>query len=194
MNKKAFAEIIESSIVTWTAQTWTWDVFPAFGSLLTVEQGERTLIGLVYAIKTGSSDPSRIPYIYQKTEEELKREQPHVFSFLMTTFSCFSLGFKQNNTIFYTVPPEPPKIHGFVYPINPDVAHHFLKNPLYLHLLFNQCPEQGIRDELILALIRALDSQKTDFHPTVTGIMRTYLLLTGNDYRRLRLFLQRMGG
>ena len=61
-----FAEVTESSLQTFTAQSWEWDYFPAFGSLVTVQTINRTVLGIVYAIQTGSSDPHRSPFTYKK--------------------------------------------------------------------------------------------------------------------------------
>ena len=64
-----FGEIIDSSLARWIAQSWKWDKFPNFGSLVVIEQGDLILYGVVSEIKTGSQDSSRLPYAYQKTEE-----------------------------------------------------------------------------------------------------------------------------
>src|SRR5438105_1903017 len=122
---KAFAEIIESSLQGWVAQSWQWDYFPPFGSLVSVEQGKRTYIGLVHQVKTGSIDPVRAPFAYQKTEAELLRDQPQIFEFLKTTFSCLSLGYQEDGKLFYTLAPEPTKIHTFVKATSAPLSTQF---------------------------------------------------------------------
>ena len=62
-NKEPFAEIIESSLSTWRAQCWQWDVIPSYGSLVTITTPERTLFGLVHDIQTGSAIASEQLYI-----------------------------------------------------------------------------------------------------------------------------------
>jgi hypothetical protein len=193
MNKQSyFAEVIESSLPTWRAQSWQWDTFPSFGSLVTITAGDRTLFGLVYEIQTGSLDPHRSTFAYQKTEEELKKEQPQIFEFLRTTFSCLTIGYLQEDKIVYQLAPEPPKIHAFLsYPSN-NQLQHFFSSEHYLHLIFNASGYIGSLDELLLALLNRLAYTNILTEQTVARFIETFSLLTANDYRRLKLFLQRV--
>ena len=112
--KKHFAEVIESSLHDWKAQCWQWDNFPSFGSIITIKSGLHTLFGIVHQIQMGSMDPTRSPFPYQKTQEELMREQPQIFEFLKTTFSCITIGYSERGKMYYLLSPQPPKIHSFV--------------------------------------------------------------------------------
>lgn len=192
-NNKPFAEIIESSLTGWLAQSWQWDQFPSFGSLVVIQTKERTLFGIVHQIKTGSMDPIRYPFAYQKTEEELLQEQPQIFEFLKTTFSCLTIGFQeQENNIIYQLAPEPPKIHAFVHPASQQLYKKFFHTEQYLHILFGLANTLFNVDELLLAILKQLDDQKILTPPVVNNFIDTFSLLTGNDYRRLKLFLQRV--
>jgi hypothetical protein len=192
MNQKQFAEVIESSLIGWLAQSWQWDSFPAFGSLVVIENNKRLLFGIVHQIKTGSMDPVRYPFAYQKTEEELLREQPQIFEFLKTTFSCLTLGYKQQHKIFYQLAPEPPKIHSFVSLASHDSIQEFFSDEHYLHVLFGLSNQLFNLDELLLALLKNLYDHKILTTPKVQQFVQTFSLLAGNDYRRLKLFLQRV--
>src|SRR3989304_9697313 len=153
-NNKAFAEVIESSLDGWLAQSWQWDQFPSFASLVTVAQTERTLVGIVHQVKTGSMDPMRYPFPYQKTEEELLAEQPQIFEFLKTTFSCLPLGYQERGTMHYLLAPEPPQIHSFVSPMPQDLCKQFFYNDNYLHVLFGLSSQVFNLDELLLAILK----------------------------------------
>ena len=131
-----FAEVIESSLHGWLAQSWQWNTFPPFGSLVIVETKKRTLFGIVHQIQTGSMAPVRYPFPYQKTEEELLEEQPQIFEFLKTTFSCLTIGYHEKSRLFYLIAPEPPQIHSFVSPASQEQSCRFFSNNHYLHLLF----------------------------------------------------------
>jgi hypothetical protein len=188
---KALAEVVESSLKEFTAQSWQWDLVPPFGSLITVKDKRRTLFGIVYNITTGSMDPLRYPFTYQKTEEELLNEQPQIFAFLKTNFNCLNLGYKEQGKIFYLTSPEPPKIHAFVQEATREEYQEFFSKDRYLHLLFNHASQTGSLDDLLLALLKNLKLLNLLSEEKTVAFLESFSLLTGNDYRHLKLFLQR---
>ena len=190
-NNKPFAEIIESSLQNWLAQSWEWDEFPQFGSIVTTESNSRILFGIIHQVQTGSMDPIRYPFPYKKTEEELRREQPQIFEFLKTTFSCLTLGYQENSKIHYLIAPEPPKIHSFVAPISSILAKQFFSSHNYLHILFGMASGIGNIDELLLAILKQHVALNILSEDSLDNFMQRYSLLIGNDYRRIKLFLQR---
>ncbi len=190
--KKQFAEVIESSLSGWLAQSWHWNQFPVFGSLVTIESNNRTLFGIVHQIQTGSLDPIRYPVTYQKTEEELLRDQPQIFEFLKTTFSCLTVGYKYQGTIYYQLAPEPPKIHAFVTSATADCIQEFFSNEQYLSILFGLSNQIFNLDELLLAILSNLHTHQLIDSVNKQQFVQQLSLLIGNDYRRLKLFLQRI--
>lgn len=192
VNNKHFAEVIEGSLHQWIAQTWHWDTFPPFGSLISIKSEKRTLLGIVHQVHTGSLDSQRYPFAYQKTEEELKREQPQIFEFLKTTFTCLAIGYQEQGKNYYLVPPEPPKIHSFVGSITDEEIKLFFTHPHYLHLLFSFASQLTNLDELLLAIVRQLHHQQMLTEEKLCAFTQTFSLLTGNDYRRLKILMQRI--
>ncbi len=190
-SNKPFAEVIESSLHGWLAQSWQWDTFPSFGAIVTIQGKKRTHFGIVHQIQTGSMDPIRYPFPYQKTEEELLKEQPQIFEFLKTTFSCLIIGYQEKGHIYYMMAPEPPKIHAFVQPISLDLAKQFFSSQKYLHLLFSLSNQIANLDELLLAVLKQQGQLDTLSEAKLAAFIEDFSLLTGNDYRRLKLFLQR---
>lgn len=190
-NKQAFSEVIQSSLQTWTGQSWKWDTFPAFGSLTTIITPQRTWFGLVYQVNTGSTDPGRTPYAYKKTEQELLAEQPQIFEFLRTTFECLALGFMEHDRIFYQTPPEPPKIHAFIYKSSTQLSKQFFNSSNYLPLLFASEQVRN-KDELLLALLKEQKQLALLTEEKLYTIIETISLLTGNDYRRIKIFSSRI--
>jgi len=191
-SSKAFAEVIESSLSGFLAQTWQWDRFPVFGSLVCVDAGTRTLYGIVHQVRTGSMDPVRYPFAYQKTEVELMAEQPQIFEFLKTTFNALIIGYQEKGRFYYTSAPQPAKIHAFITQTPKDLCKQFLYQDQYLHLLFGLQSELFNLDELLLALIAYQASLGIMHKERIARFIQIFCLLTGNDYRRLKLFLQRM--
>ncbi len=186
-----FAEVVESSLYGWKAQSWQWDFSPSFGALVTLQTDERIWFGIVYQSATASSDPSRHTYAYKKTAEELQAEQPQIFNFLQTNFECVTVGFSENEKIIYQISPEPPKIHTFVQYASQLQAQHFFSSSLYLSVLFQATHIPNL-DELLLAImwnqhkIGLLNEEK------ITSSVEHLSLLMGNDYRRIKLLLQRL--
>jgi hypothetical protein len=187
----SFAEVIESSLTSWLAQSWSWDTFPEFGSFVAIEGKKRTIFGIVHQVQTGSMDPVRYPFPYQKTEEELLREQPQIFEFLKTTFSCIAVGYQEKKTMSYLIAPEPPKIHSFIAHPDAEISKIFFASTRYMHLLFTHSAQIFNMDELLLALLKQHIELNILTKDKINIFMQTYSLLTGNDYRRIKLFLQR---
>ncbi|MEX0940182.1 MAG: hypothetical protein WDZ41_02390 [Candidatus Babeliales bacterium] len=192
MQTKSFAEVIESSLTGWLAQSWEWNNFPAFGSLVVIEQKKRMLFGIVHQIQTGSMDPVRYPFAYQKSEEELLLEQPQIFEFLKTTFSCLIIGYRERGNIIYQLAPEPPKIHSFITLLQKDLYKEFFSTHKYLHLLFSLSNQLFSLDELLLAILKQLKDHQILNEDYLEELIDQFCLLNGNDYRRLKLLLQRI--
>ncbi|MFC1843035.1 hypothetical protein ACFLYU_05250 [Candidatus Dependentiae bacterium] len=198
--KTHFAEIIESSLQEWTAQCWDFKTFPSFGSIVVIKSTHKTIFGIVHQVKMGSMDSTRYPFAYKKTEQELMREQPQIFEFLKTTFSCITIGYKQKGKIYYLLSCQPPKIHAFVGYASPQETREFFSSCNYLHLLFGLSGQIFNLEELLLAMINQQvtlnilggDSKEDKIQTNIHNFIETYSLLVGNDYRRLKLFLQRL--
>ncbi len=187
-----FAEVIESSLSSWRAQCWEWDTLPSHGALLSLQSGTRTIYGIVYAITTGPQDTQRTVFAYKKTEEQLKQDHPHIFQLLTTTVSCITLGYKEGSQIRYQMAPKPPKIHAFVSIPNQEELQTFFQDEQYLHTLFANVDQLVSLDDLLLALIEHMAATKSLTPQRFNNFIHTFSLLTANDYRRLKLFLQRV--
>jgi len=194
--RESFAEIIESSLATFTAQCWQWDQMPYFGSLVSVQNAPLELFGVVSHIQTGSMDPMRYPFPYQKTEEELRSHHPQIFEFLKTTFQITIIGYKNTthkfSAIRYNLPPQPAKIHAFVSQTTPEILPQVFANPDFLPLIFAASSSPQQTDELLLALLAFLADQHALKKEYIEKYYHTISLLTGNDYRRLKLLMQRI--
>lgn len=187
-----FSEVIESSLYTWLIQSWQWDATPAFGSLVTIESNKKVLCGIVHQIQTGSMDPIRYPFPYKKTHEELRAEQPQIFEFLKTTFSCIPIGYFDKGKMVYLLPPEPPLIHSFASLMSADMQKQFFYKDTYLQVLFGLSAHLANIDELLLALLKQQADLGLLSVEKIHRFMGEYSLLIGNDYRRLKLILQRV--
>lgn len=191
-SNKPFAEVIESSLQRWLCQSWQWDIVPSFGSLIAIKDTKRTIIGVVHQVQTGSMDPVRYPFPYQKTEDELKKEQPQIFEFLKTTFTCLTVGYLEKGKMIYQLTPEPPKIHAFAELLSTESAKQFLHHHHYLPLLCSMSNEVFNLDELLLALIKHQHELKTLNADSINHFINSYTLMYGQDYRRIKVLLRRV--
>lgn len=185
-----FAEIVQSSLNNWIVQSWQWNNVPSFGSMVAIDTIDKTLFGAIYQVETGSSDPARTPFAYQKTEEELLADYPQIYEFLKTQFFCLPLGFKQQNQFLQLTPPEPAKIHSFVRFMTENEKIAFFHSSNFLSLIFN-CPALTDIDELLIALLRDLKKDNLLNEASAEEFIESFSLISGNDYRRLKLFLRR---
>lgn len=191
-NKQYCAEVIESSLPSFLAQTWHWDKVPAFGSLIAAHVGASTVFGIVSHIQTGSIDPTRYPFAYQKTEEELLKEQPQIFEFLRTTFTCIITGYQENARYNYLVFPEPLKIHTLLRPATHQESMAFFRAEQYMTLLFGGTQSPSVLDELFLAVMRYQIVLGILDEDAIAHAVSTFSFIIGNDYKRLKLVLQRL--
>lgn len=152
----------------------------------------RTIYAVISGTMIGSDDPSRKPFAYKLSKEELVYQQPQIFSVLQTTMTGIVVGYEQDSTICHMVAPEPAEIHSFVRPATSQEVQRFVTKPTYVQLLFSANSALNNVDELLLALVRYLKSQDALSGKSLQDMVGTYSLLTGNDYRRLKLLLSRM--
>ena len=186
-------EVLHSTLSQWSTQAWKWDKCPDFGSVVCLESAGIQVFGVVYYIKTGSDDPVRQAFAYQKSEIELQQEQPQIFEFLKTDFSAVPLGYKIDNNIIYAMPPKPPKTHAFVRLATQQELDILLNGVGSVQALFSQYSKIEYFEELLLALLRYLESYNLVTRALLMQVSEQLSLVTANDYRRLKMFMDRVG-
>lgn len=185
----AFAEVIESSLTHCKGQSWQWDRFPEYGSLICIRESQRILFGVVTHITTGSPDTGRTPFIYQKTEDELKRDHPHIFAFLQTTFTCTLVAFQEHERLFYQTAPTPIKIHAFIEQPTLQEQRLFFKKHDYLFNL--HAHQQLASSELLLALLKQQHNLGLLTKEHFFTCLELLNLLEGDNYTRTSLLIGR---
>lgn len=190
-NKTSFAEILESSIFHFTAQSWQWNMIPEFGSLVTATSSGRTIFAIIYDIKTGPIDPIRQPVAYQRTEEQLLKEQPQIFEFLSTSFSCIAIGYLEDSQLFYNLPPQPPKMHTFVNFAQQEQYEQCFATEQFLYLLCNT-KEQINLEEILLAILKHQLKNKVLTKKRFNKFIETLFMLNKNNYVQTKMFLTRV--
>lgn len=192
VNAAPFAEVIESSLTTITAQCWDSESVATFGQCVAIQRAEITVYALVYHIQTTSLDTVRKPSALKKTMADLKKEQPHIFEFLITTFTCVPLAYALNNVIIHALAPEPVRIHEFIMPLSAQEMGSVFDTQDFLVSLFGMQQQINNIDELLIACVRSVHSQKPLAISYYVELLEMYALLVGSEYRRIKLFAQRL--
>lgn len=191
--KNYIGEVVYGSISQWTSQAWRWNDCPEFGSVICLEDGKNQIFGVVYHIKTGSDDQVRQAFAYQKTQDELHQEQPQIFEFLKTDFSAIPICYRNGNDLIYAMPVRPPQLHAFVrLATNLELAQ-ILNHSGAVYALFSQYHKIEYFEELLLALLRYLGRFGLVSRGLLMQISEQLSLVTANDYRRLKMFMDRVG-
>lgn len=188
------AEVIESSLQSFKSHCWEREKAPAFGSCVVIDvpSDNKIIFGVVHQVYTCSDDPVRSVYAYKKTEEELQKEQPQIFAFLKTIFTAIVLGYKQGAVISQATVLFPAPLHAFVRPATIEECTEFFGQSYYISLLFNQAYQLGNIDELLLAMLNQFQIMGFRDDVLLESFVEQFSLLSGGDYQRLRLFLQRV--
>jgi hypothetical protein len=186
--KNCLGEVIGSSIKSWSGVCWQWDVVPQFGQLLAVSSGNVQILGVVSDIQTGSIDAGRVPFAYQKTEEELMREQPQIFEFLRTTFTCLIVGYREGNKNIHSFAQKPPQIHSFIGVPGYEIAREFSDGFGYVKFLMEGEGNPLEIDELLLAHVR-YGVRESIFDGAALAAHLCQLGCLSGDYHRKRRLL-----
>ena len=190
MPEHYIAEVIESSTTEFTAQTRELNGAPPFGSFVNVGTAP-TSIAMIYDISTGSTDINRRPVAYGKTEEELREEQPQIFELLRTEIKAKIVGYVDTHGVRQCIPPQPPRLHSFVYTCTPEEVQAFTQHFDYFRTLAGI---GGIlSDELLIAAIQqTCRSQVESSRYCVIRAGKELSRLFRDDYDRLESILRRI--
>jgi hypothetical protein len=189
------AEVIESSTTEFTAQARELHTAPPFGDFIKVGSSP-TVIAMVYDISTGSTDLNRRPIAYGKTEDELRKEQPQIFELLRTELRAKIVGYCNDEcsggaSMRQQLPPQPPRLHHFVYRCTPDEIRAFTSNFDYFRTLAGI--GGTLSDELLIAAVRQTCRAHQDTsRQALVRVGKEMARLLRDDYDRLESILRRV--
>jgi hypothetical protein len=180
--KQPFGEVIASSLDSCILQAWEWDNYPAYGSLMHIEEDENTFIGIITTITTAPFDGSRMPTAYKKTGTELKAEYPYIFALLRTTLTATIVGHKTKKITLAMPPTKPVKIHAFSFSFSGTLSEHEIKLALQRIITIHE-PHQA--DMLIQHYLLQQKSAGTLAGESLRSLIAAYIETVGNDYKRI---------
>ena len=133
-------EVIEASSTDFTAQCYELYGSPSLGGLVKTRDADVELFGVVYRAATTSLEPGRRPIARGKdeaSEEAVYRSNPQLLKLLKSEFGSLVVGYRQNGKLNHYLPPQPARIHGFVYLCSPEEVREFSLSFDFLNMLVN---------------------------------------------------------
>lgn len=111
------------------------------------------------------------------------RSNPQLPRLLRTEFQATIVGYQDITTPRYYLPPQPPRIHAFVYPCNPDEVRLFTRQLDFLPLLLAEA--STLTDEVTAAFLRQAASVQDDTEAFLVNAGRQVAQLLYRDFQRL---------
>lgn len=216
------AEAIECSTAEYVAQclepeALNYSPIPAFGSWVRSQDEEsgNGIYGVVYHVTTSPIDSVHRARALGLSLQELREEQPQIFSMLRPEFRVAIVGFVDPRSpawvsangdgaprgvtgqgpgapaiagrIYQHLPPRPPQIHQSVYACTTEETVAFTEELDFLRTLLQL---SGMpTDALIAATLREIYRLRSGDRPWLVRAGRTLSVLLKDDYDRLRAIL-----
>jgi hypothetical protein len=184
------AEVIEASTAVFTAQCYELYELPPLGSL--VRTG--SIYGIVGHAATAGLEPGRKPIARgreEASEEGVYQSSPQLTKLLRSEFTAAVVGYKDGGKIYQHLPPQPARIHGFVYLCQPDEVKKFSNTFGFLNILLNAALPTPV-EELISAALRQMSLAHDDSRAFLVAGGKELAGLLSNDFIRLKNILARL--
>lgn len=183
-------ETIDVTIHRFEAQTYDLYQAPCFGSFVRVASTAPgvEIYAVVSDIRTGPIDPSR-PVIARgeglEHEEAIYEENPHFRHVMRTRYAAIVVGYVQNDQVVHLLPPQPPRIHGFVHACTPEEVAAFTQRFGFLRLLM--AAQAG--NDLISAAVRSAAAARAAEPRYLVDAGKELMALLAEDPNRLNMLL-----
>jgi hypothetical protein len=183
-------ETIAVSIREIQAQSYDLYAAPPFGSfvhLASTAPGVE-IYAVVQDIRTEPVDPSR-PVVARgadlSCEEAIYEENPHFRRVMRTRFTAVVVGYTWEGRVFHLLPPQPPRIHGFVFSCEPEEVAAFTQSFGFLRLLM--AAQAG--NDLLSACLRTAAAARAGQPDYLVNAGRELVSLLAEDPERLGVLL-----
>ncbi len=187
-------EVIEASTTGFVAQSYELYQLPALGALVKTDDGTTRQYGVVYDAVTESIEPGRRPLARGKDEaspEALYRANPQLASLLRSEFSAIVVGHRNEGSLVHRLPPNPARIHGFVFPCAPDEVSEFSGSFAFLDILLGSALPMPV-EEVTAAALRRMAPAHPDSRAFLVAAGKELAARLGGDFNRLRAVLGRL--
>ena len=182
-------EVVESSTTELIAQARELHGAPSFGQFVRVEAA-MPVVGIVFNVFTHSIEANRRPTAYGKTEAELRLEQPQIFELLRTEFQALVIGHLDGDESVQILPPQPARIHSFMYLCSDEQVRAFTRTDDYLRSILNT--SKIPTDELVIAVLRHAVRAHGHAPSYLVQMGKELSRLLSDDYDRLSSIIRRV--
>jgi len=189
-------EVVEASTTDFVAQCYELYQLPPLGSLVKTRDLPVELYGIVYQAATTSLEPGRRPIARGKdepTEEEIYRSNPQLAQLLRSEFSVLVVGHRQDGKLYHYLPPQPARIHAFVYQCPAEEVNEFSQSFDFINILLKTHLPISV-EEIIAASLRDMGRAHEDPHAFLVAAGKELAMLLGGEFNRLNAILGRIKG
>jgi hypothetical protein len=188
-------EVIETGTAEFIAQCYELYQSPPLGSLVKVGDEAASQYAIVYNVTTASIEPGRRPIARGKdetSEEGVYRSSPQLLKLLRTEFNALVVGYREGEKVFHYLPPQPAKIHSFIYECDDDEVKEFGESFDFLNILINASLPVPV-EEILAASLRRMSHVYDDPQRFLVSAGKELAVLMGADYSRLKSVLSKIG-
>jgi len=191
---RKIAEVIEASTTEFVAECYELYGLPPLGALVKTSDATVDLYGVVYNATTASVEPGRRPIARGKdeaTEEAIYQANPQLAKLLRSEFSALVVGHGEGTVVHHYLPPNPARIHGFVYACSAEEVKNFSSSSAFLNVLLNTRVPIPV-EEVAAAALRQMSQAHEDPRRFMVAAGKELALALGSDFNRLKVILERM--
>ena len=184
------AEVIEAATAQFTAQSYELYGLPPLGGL--VKTGD--IYGVVCHAETAGMEPGRRPIARGKdeaSEAAVYDASPQLLKLLRSEFTATVVGYRDREKIYQYLPPQPARIHGFVYVCQPEEVREFSASLDFLNILLNASPVVP-PEEVIAATLRQMSLAQDDQRAFLVAAGKELAGILSMDFVRLKNILGRL--
>jgi len=187
-------EVIEASTTGFVAQCYELYQMPPLGSMVKTGDSSAELYGIVCNAETTSLEPGRRPIARgkdEKSEEAIYRSSPQLAKLLRSEFEALVVGHREGDRLYQHLPPQPARIHGFVYQCTPDEVKDFGKSFDFLNIILNaHLPVPT--EELVAASLRRMSQAHEDRRAFLVAAGKELAILLSGNLNQLNAILGRI--
>ena len=187
-------EVIQASTSEFEAECYELHGSPPFGGLVKTGDKLMEIYAVVYNAATTSIEPGRHPIARGRdeiAEEDIYRANPQLAKLLRTEFEALVVGHREADCLRHYLPPQPARIHSFVYVCEPGEVRDFSQSFDFLKLLLDaRVPASA--EELVAACLRQASQAHQDPRTFLVSAAKEVAILLSGQLDRLNAILRRM--